>query len=622
MTRERSGDLLFAIACLIAFAGLLWLGSGLTFARDEWSAIRAADGGTLETLLRPVNEHFAPLLRLAWGSLLATVGLRSYVPYLVVDHLFVVATAAGLYVLARRLTHVSIALAIGILYLLLGTGAENLFLAFQMGWTGAAAAGTWALVLLLREPAPTRTWPIGLLLVLAVGAFSSIGLPFVAAVGATIVVSRDRWRAWWNVLPALVLYAAWYLGSGEAAGVRPPAPTAIALFVEGGIAHAVGQVSGVGRSIGLIIAVLLGLAAIGDVALRRHPRLALVAGTVGLASLWLLIAIGRAGDLPDTFTAPRYVHVSAVFVLFAVVGLVGGRMSRRPASPARIAMAVGAVMLLALGWNVHRLVWHHAFWDSEAADYRASIRLLLEYGGTPALPDDRGLVRGPDRTLLLAAEGEGSLIPGPAALRALVARHGSPVDDPLAIRGASIPAWALDAAFERLTGHGLVIDARPLPADDLRPPDVTAATDLRLSSGSGCLVAVPAGAEPTLDLRVPSGGLLGISASTGGRAASTMSLTGAFAAPPQPLQLVTETPVRIRLPDLGADGPTLHFRLQPPAGTTMTLCLAGSTGTGSDVGPSASISTPARACVRPAGCARGQPTAAVAAPTKRSRATR
>ena len=398
---RRLPDVAFAAICLVALGLLLWLGSGLTFVKDEWALILAADEWSFDALMRPHNEHFMPLLRLVWNALMATVGLRSYMPYLLIDYLFVVAAAAAIYVHARRHTHVLIALAAGTIFLLLGTGAENLFLAFQMGWTAAAAAGSWALVILLAEPRPRRIAMVSLLLVLGILATGSFTLPFVAAAAAVIVLAPRLRRHWWVVVPPVAIYAAWYLTYGESSGPDLPALGAVSAFVENGIGYAVGRITAVGRDIGIVLALLLALAALWDAALERRPRLGLIAGVAGLGALWLLIAIGRAGTLPDTFTAPRYVHISGIFVIFAIVGWLGQRRIRRPAEPRRMALMVGLVAVMIGGWNVNHLVGFRTVWANDAHAYRAAISILLIYGGSPAFPADRGLVRGQGTPLSL-----------------------------------------------------------------------------------------------------------------------------------------------------------------------------------------------------------------------------
>ena len=568
--RRRLADIAFIAACLLALGLFLWLGSGLTFVRDEWSAIRLSDQWSFDAVMRPVNEHWAPLTRIGWNSLMATVGMRSYVPYQVVDLLLVVAIASGIYVYARRQTHTLVALAVGVVFLFLGSGSENLFLAFQMGWTGAAAAGTWALVILLREPRPAHAWLASLLLLVAVMVFAGIGLFFVAAAAATVIISPVRRRQWWVIVPAVAAYGAWYLTYGRDTIRDLPPPDAVATFVQDGIANAVGQVSGLGPEIGLVIAVLIGVAAIGNIAGVERQQLGLIAGAVGLASQWVLIAIARAEALPQTFTAGRYVHISAIFILVAIVGWLGHRRLGPPGDRLRILVAVGALTAVSLAWNLDRVTFFRDHFNAGAEQYRAGISLLLTYGGSSAIADDRGLLPGPGATIDLAESGGPALVPPRPALESLIERLGSPLDDPLAIAGTSVSDEVLDLAFARFVADAMVItpDAAPLRGAS---PDFIGSADVDLDASGACTTVTASGAGAHLDLAVPSGGSMTWTSDVDGVAQVILSLNGTYAGAADSFGLVSGESTRIDIPDIGA-GETLWLRYLPPVAATTTLC--------------------------------------------------
>lgn len=564
----RLSDIAFGFACLTALAVLLWLGSGLTFVHDEWALITAADDWSFEALMRPHNDHFMPLLRLVWNTLMATIGLRSYLPYLLVDYLLVIAAATAVYVYGRRHTHALIALVAGTTFLLLGSGAGNLFHAFQMAWMGAAAAGSWALVVLLTEPRPRRAWWVSLLLVLGILWTGSLGLPFVAGAALVIAVSSRLRRHCWVVLPPIAIYALWYVTYGQGTDLSLPPLPAIAAFVENGIGYAFGRITAVGSEIGIVLVALLVLAALADAAIGRRPRLGLIAGVTGLGALWLLIAIGRAGSLPDTFTAPRYVHISGIFVLFAVVGWLGQRRFRRPAEPLRLAMVAGLVAIVILGWNVNHLVRIRGIWAADAQAYRAAVSILLTRGGSPALPADRGLVRSPDG-LRLASLGATPLIPGPTELAALIEKSGSPLDDPLARGSIAVPDAVADRVFDDLVGSTLEVG----PAVSRQAPvifDVAAMRDAEARPVGACLELTPTGPNASMDMLVPGAGVVTIESTDGGTASAMLSLTGAFGAAEHPFELMAMAPLSITVPSVGNGALWLRLGL-PPTGTS-TIC--------------------------------------------------
>ena len=153
--RRPDPDRLFLLAAAVAAVVLLWLGAGLTFFADEWAFIEVRSLGDPSTWFTPHNEHWSTLPILLYRSLVESVGLGSYMPYLAVLiglHL-VVATLA--FALVRRSCGSWLALAAGVVVLFLGNGFENLYWAFQIGFVGSLALGL-AAILVLDAPDPTR----------------------------------------------------------------------------------------------------------------------------------------------------------------------------------------------------------------------------------------------------------------------------------------------------------------------------------------------------------------------------------------------------------------------------------------------------------------------------------
>src|SRR4029077_13824317 len=76
---------LFVVVGAVAFAiALLLLTRSYTFYFDEWAFILSAPDWTITTYLQPHTGHPTMLTRLIYTTLLATVGLRSYLPYMAV----------------------------------------------------------------------------------------------------------------------------------------------------------------------------------------------------------------------------------------------------------------------------------------------------------------------------------------------------------------------------------------------------------------------------------------------------------------------------------------------------------------------------------------------------------
>ena len=200
-------DVVFGIACVLAVGVLVYLSRYSTFIGDEWTFIVHRRGWSLDALMYPHNEHWTFTLALVYKTLFATVGLRSYLPYLLVLWATHVAVCSAVYVLMRHHNGQVPALAGGVLMLFLGSGSDNLYWAFQIAFVGATAAGAWAIVLLLTRASRGAEATAAALLVVSV-ATSGVGLFFLAATAAMLAIVPHRRRRLWVVAPAIIAYVA------------------------------------------------------------------------------------------------------------------------------------------------------------------------------------------------------------------------------------------------------------------------------------------------------------------------------------------------------------------------------------------------------------------------------
>src|SRR5258706_6677455 len=147
---------LFVIAAAVAgCAVILWLSRTFNFYFDEWTLILPSDTAWT-AYLQPHNEHPAILLKLIYAVLLATVGMRSYLPYMAILLALHATTAVLLFEVVRRRAGDVIAIAAALLLLVLGAGWENLLWAFQIGFVGSMACGLGALLAI--GAATPRMW--------------------------------------------------------------------------------------------------------------------------------------------------------------------------------------------------------------------------------------------------------------------------------------------------------------------------------------------------------------------------------------------------------------------------------------------------------------------------------
>ena len=182
------------VVALVAFAtsaAILWLARGFTFYFDEWSFILSAPDWTAASYLQAHNAHPTMLPRLIYATMLATVGLRSYLPYMAILLALHTANVVLLFELVRRRAGDLIGVACGALLLVLGAGWENLLWAFQMAFVGSVACGL--AMLLSLEAAPTwRRMPLVAVLLTASLMFSGIGLFFGVAAAVRLASTSDR----------------------------------------------------------------------------------------------------------------------------------------------------------------------------------------------------------------------------------------------------------------------------------------------------------------------------------------------------------------------------------------------------------------------------------------------
>jgi len=545
---------LFAVAAALAAAVLLWLGRGLTFFADEWAFIESRQIDSLDSLLRPHNEHWSTIPILLYRTLFAIVGLRSYLPYLALVILIHIAVAAGIFVLLRRAHGPWPALGGGLLVLLLGAGFENIFWAFQIGFVGSTAAGVWALVV-LDGPASRRRMPaVALLLTLGV-ATSGMGLLFLLLVGVELGLDGARRRALlWLAVPALS-YATWYLAYGRT-GVdtygRPYTVEAFARltwFVPVGVADAIREATGLPEVVGIAVTAAVAVT-IGWQVFRHRavPSRTLGACAAILAEFALIgLVRGQLGSWAADY--PRYAYTATILAIVgaspwvARLQLPTGRRARLGARVAGI-LALEALLVV----NVHSLVLGAGLFQDRADLTRALVTVALRYDSAPAVVPDRSLV----------------LVPSPSSLEAIVASAGSPTRDSL-MPGVVPPIRpeTMDDALNRLVGGAV--------------PRVEAGAGATGAAGQGrspgdCRTAVvDPGGRPVTLVR-PPGASVYLRTDTPGTVATAL----ARLAPPQ-TRLSHAFPLgagawyAIAVPDLG-DGEPWTLAIWPADRAPLEVC--------------------------------------------------
>jgi hypothetical protein len=427
-----------------AFLLVVLLGLGMTFFADEWAFLADRSLTDPATWLPPHNEHWVTLPMLAYRLLVETVGIGSYVPFLLAVAIVHVAVAALVYRLLAHSSGPIVAVAGAFIVLLFGSGFENLFWGFQLGFVGALAFGLAALLVIDRGPTLRRGLAVAALLMLALMS-TGIGIVVATAVGIEWLIDR-RWRRYVPILlvPA-VLYLAWLVAFGRAAVTarRDPLSTAalsdVPAFVADGIGNALSAVTGLPQ----VVAAVAVAAIVGIAVRRRRPersQLARVAGlAVAIVLMYGLTAVVRAQTLIGAADYPRYTYISGVLTLVLVGTAIGPVTIPAPGRERRLLVAgLAGWITAATILNVSLLVYGRATFLIRADTTRALVRV--------ALAEDRPNTVDLDRSLVL--------VPAPAVLERIAADYGDPRTDalvPWAVR--PIPTSVQAAAEERLL-HG------------------------------------------------------------------------------------------------------------------------------------------------------------------------
>ena len=309
--------MIVVLAALAFSAAILWLTRGYTFYFDEWTFILTAPDWTLATLLQPHNEHPVMLTRAIYAALLATVGLRSYLPYMGVVLALHVASVVLLFEVVRRRSGDLVAVAAAALLLVLGAGWEDLLWAFQMQFVGSVACGLGMLIALQGKPG-RRNLIISAALLTASLMFSGVGLFFGVAAAVQLAATPDRRRDLVWFAPIGVALAAWFVAFGRDA---EPATTlslgdiaSLPLYVVWGLATSVGGLIGLSGWAGLAVLAVAALAV--GYAWRRGGvdefALGIAAGVVTFYAVTGLIRVQLGYQQSG---ASRYTYVAAVFWL-------------------------------------------------------------------------------------------------------------------------------------------------------------------------------------------------------------------------------------------------------------------------------------------------------------------
>ena len=554
----RPARFMWLAVSIATFVALIVLGRHLTFWQDEWAFI-GAEPSSVGSWLVPHNEHWSTVPLLLYRGVLAVVGLHSYLPYLALLAALHVIAAGGAFVLLTRRLPPWAAFAGVAPLLFLGSGYENLLWAFQIGFVGSVAAGTWGLVALETDRRP-RTAAVGVALLIVALASSGMGLFFVLAAAVRLAADpASRRRVAWLAIPAGV-FAIWYLAFGRhGQSGQFAAPAQVLVFALRGLVYAVARVAGFDLAghasvLGSILAfaalaLVTGLLVRG--AIRRSlPPLA-VGGLVAAVGMYTVVGLTRADLASDFATRSRYVYVAAFLLVLAAADLIS-HVHAGPRLPTVAVLGLLALVCLSVGANLVDLRAGRRQFTADAGLTRAYLTVLAQHRGASWL-DPGGLPIG---------------WPAIDQLDALVTRYGSPVHDTL-IPSDATPARPadLDRATLSLALKAFRVASGPPPGSTVAvAPKVLKVVSATVVSANACALVTPAPNGGSVTIAVPGGGLLEVR----GPAVDVTALLGHLRPPTArfPLTLPTGAggDATLAVPAVG-DGSSWQVRLDLPAGT-------------------------------------------------------
>ena len=494
-----------AVAIIVSGLLQLHLTRGSSFWADDWTWIATRRANTVSAFLSPYNGHLSLVPVAIYRLMFAVFGIGSYLPYRIVVIALDLVVGVLVFGYAKSRTGELVAMLLAVSMLFLGPGWQDMLWSFQIPWLIVCVAGITSLILIERRRRAADIAVCALTLVML--SSTGLGLAFTIGIAVDLALVRRRWQALWIPALPLALYVIWALHYHPTAvdwSHLPQVPGDIAEAAAASLSILTG-LSGVGPfnevaqslTYGWPLLVLMVLLAV-RYGRRHRPAARAISLAVILIGFATLVSIVH-GALASPLTS-RYVYVYCLLAVLLVAEIARGV---RP--PPTVAVALGAVTLLALASNVGSL-------RSFGTYFRVSG--FTTDGALTALDLDRASVN-PNAGARIALFSFVRL----TARQYFTAERtlGTPAYTLAQLRGADASAQV--AADSQLLVDG-DLDLRPASAIEggTAPPTVIAATGGTTARAGGCVRFTPAAALPpaataSFTLRVAPG-TISLSAST------------------------------------------------------------------------------------------------------------
>jgi hypothetical protein len=493
------------ISLPVAFAVLLWLDSGLWFFYDEWAflAVRG-EGGRPLGLFAPYNEHWSTIPLLIYRGLYNVVGLHTYIPYLVVLLLAHVVLAHLLFRLIRRVgVDPWIATAATLVFLFLGSGANDLTWAFQMGYILPLVIGGYGLLLVDHEGPGIRRdllyWPVAVLALMC----SGVAVALVAAAAITALLRRGWIPALRVASVPTVVYIAWFILIGHTAQVTYPTTSEllqIPQFVWIGLTTAVDNTLGWPGAGAVAVLGLSVFLAMQGTAARRRGAIA-VAMALGAVVFFVTTGIERISMGLNEATASRYPYVAIALLLPAAVWAVDSLARRLNGGRILVVCLSAVVAVNGLGGLMGYAQGSAGLEDTDKYQLLAAAHLIVS--GAPLLVNDD-------------AQPDPAIAPGLTLgeLRSMVRDGAVPLSTPVP------PDAVLRATLQ------LQMAVTPTPSfEPGTSPTIVAAQGVSRESTGRCTVVTWYSDSSTLTLSFTSAGWIAITADANGTLSVSLAAT-------------------------------------------------------------------------------------------------
>ncbi len=477
---QQPDVLIWLLLCAGALVFLDHFRSPSTFYFDEWNFVLDRRSGSIDDFLAPHNGHLSLLPVVVYKVALSAFGMNHYRPFRIVGLLVHILVATMIYRYVRARIGKVCGLAAGVIVLLLGSGWQNIFWPFQIGFMGSVLFGVAAWTLLRHRSRRSDVWAS-----IALGAcLACSGLGIAVVVGTTALLAWDRrWKRLMKIVgPPTLLYLIWYAIYGESQGSSENI-TLIPRFAANEAASSIAGIAGRSLDWGRVMLLLLLVLLVFVTVRRRRVSPTIIAPAVCAISNWLLIGYSRApfGD----FAASRYVYVGAALVILIVSELLADFSCRAFA-------CVAPVVAIACVWGNWRILHAGADGIRKTTEItRHELKALQWAQGT--VPD----VYRPDPSRMPQLSA-GTYFGAEAAL-------GSPAFSDAQVGGAG---EVTHEQVDRVSIGALAVDPRPSAEFPAQGLDLTVADGVRLTPGPGTcslLTQPPTTSERKVEISFPAG---------------------------------------------------------------------------------------------------------------------